>query len=158
MQQGIKPIKRSSFLAPLSREHHEDLLLAWKIKEGLRKKVGHERIVHYCLWFYKHHIEDHFKKEERGFAQILGSDHPMMQTMLEDHRAMREMLDKFAEDIQVNQAELEAFAGLINSHVRFEERQLFNYIEKIATKDQLQKLGETLTTEKLPEWKDAFWM
>ena len=31
----IKPLKRSKELAPLSREHHDGLLFAWKIKQGL---------------------------------------------------------------------------------------------------------------------------
>ena len=33
------PIKRSEYLKPLSRDHHQGLLLCWKIRTGLKKGI-----------------------------------------------------------------------------------------------------------------------
>ena len=40
-----KPIKRSKELVPLSKEHHEGLLFAWKIKQGLQNGIGIEAML-----------------------------------------------------------------------------------------------------------------
>jgi hypothetical protein len=48
----IKPIKRSAALSPLSREHHEGLLFAWKIRQGLQKNIDPERISKFTKWFW----------------------------------------------------------------------------------------------------------
>ena len=53
MEQNLKPLKRSQYLAPLSREHHETLLFTWKIKQGLSLKIELDRIVSFCNWFLK---------------------------------------------------------------------------------------------------------
>ena len=64
MDQNIKPIKRSTQLAPLSREHHEGLLFVWKIRQGIKKEVHPERMIAFVQWFWSTELEPHFRKEE----------------------------------------------------------------------------------------------
>ena len=50
----------------------------------------------------------------------------------------------------------------LESHVRFEERILFDEIQKIATRSELQKINEihcsTFSAEEVNEkWEDEFW-
>jgi len=61
----IKPIKRSKELAPLSREHHDGLLFAWKIKQGLANKTSIATLCSYTRWFWTNHMKPHFKDEEK---------------------------------------------------------------------------------------------
>ncbi len=42
-----KPQKRHIALQPLSREHHQGLLLSWKIRKGLSRKIEFDRIQNY---------------------------------------------------------------------------------------------------------------
>lgn len=153
-----KPIKRSPFLAPLSREHHEDLLLVWKIKAGLRKGVSIERIINYCAWFFSQHLFAHFEKEEKEFASLLSPDNPLFLQMKDDHRNIQAAVAFLSYNKKSCNLDLLEFADMLNRHVRFEERILYNYVESIATPEQLESMSCNVGICKPPEWKDQFWL
>ncbi|MFN2457081.1 MAG: hemerythrin domain-containing protein [Chitinophagaceae bacterium] len=157
MAKEIQPIKRSKQLAPLSREHHEGLLFVWKIRQGIKYNIVEERISSFCDWFWQHYLQQHFKKEELVLPQVLPASHPLMQQMFKEHKVIKNRLHDVYEDS--NYKMLEQLAQSINDHIRFEERQLFNEIEKAATPQQLNELAEQLKDEKKDAvWEDKFWM
>lgn len=158
MKELTTPIKRSKQLAPLSREHHESLLFAWKIRQGIKYGTSNESLVEYCNWFWENHLKDHFKKEEEAFSQILSVDHPMMKKMIDDHEAIEIKLKQLSE-FPGNEG-FERLAQIIIYHVRFEERELFNYIEQIAGNEKLNSISRSLVTEKSkdPKWNHWFWI
>ncbi len=158
MNTVIKPIKRSKFLAPLSREHHDDLLFSWKIHRGLAMGIKLDRIIRYCNWFYESHLKIHFMKEETALSRIISMEHPMMFRMLEDHEAIRMKLNMLNE--VPTPGRLEHLARFISRHVRFEEREMFHLIEAIANQDQLKKLYSDLISSSTSkeEWNDEFWI
>ena len=153
-----KPIKRSKYLVPLSREHHDGLLFSWKIHRGLALGIELERITHYCNWFYETHLKAHFRKEEYGLSKIISIDDPMMVRMLKDHEAIKMKLNILNEGATASR--LEHLAQFLGRHVRFEERELFNYIESMATTDQLKELFCDLNDAYCArqEWSDEFWI
>ncbi len=149
-----KPIKRNEFLAPLSREHHQALLLCWKIKTGFAKRVEIQRIKNYCDWFYKTHLLQHFEVEEKYVFTILGNENHRVQEALEQHQLLRELFNDSANiegSLQKIQTELE-------KHIRFEERILFNEVQEIATPQQLEIIRSIHPEEKFCDnTEDAFW-
>src|SRR4029078_13416586 len=128
-----RPIKRSKQLAPLSREHHETLLFTWKIRQGIKYGVSNKLIVEYCNWFWQIELKGHFKKEEAVLGMILPPDHPMMAKMLDDHQAIETQIRQLS--AYASEFGLERLGQVISDHVRYEERMLFNYVERIATSD-----------------------
>lgn len=156
MANEIKPIKRSLELTQLSKEHHEALLLVWKIRQGIRKGVAPERIARYCHWFWEAHLVGHFKREEELLPVVLSKDHLLLQKMLDDHDVIQRRVKGLPDN---NIESLELLAQSINDHVRFEERQLFNEVEKLATPEQLAIIAEGLNEEEsLAVWEDEFWI
>jgi hypothetical protein len=157
MKSIITPIKRSVQLVPLSQEHHEGLLFAWKINQGIKNGVSNDIIVSYCNWFWENHLQDHFNKEEKAFTWILGTDQPLIVKMLDDHEAIRAKLTELNE--APSEAGLERLAQIITYHTRFEERELYNYIQEVATEEQLNLIAEAVAekNERVDEWKYAFW-
>ncbi|HEY1115383.1 MAG TPA: hemerythrin domain-containing protein [Chitinophagaceae bacterium] len=151
-----KPIKRSQELTQLSKEHHEALLLVWKIRQGIRKGVDPERIAKYCRWFWDAHLVAHFQKEEELLPAVLHKDHPLLQKMLDDH----DVIQRRVKGLPDNSTQvLELLAQSINDHVRFEERQLFNEVERLATPEQLTLIAEGLNEEEpVLVWEDEFWI
>ncbi len=159
MAEEIKPIKRSPQLAQLSREHHDGLLFAWKIKQGIENKTPLELMRQYTLWFWRHHIKPHFYQEEKILLPYMPAGHPMAAKLLEDHDHIRELI--LGLDDEADKRTLVILADLLNAHIRFEERELFAHLEKILTPEQLDKIFEQL--EKHPvhfdqEWKEEFWV
>lgn len=54
-------------------------------------------------------------------------------------------------------ADLEVIAQAVNNHIRFEERQLFNEIEKVVPHEELRNLLIEEHSVSDQEWKDEFW-
>jgi hypothetical protein len=71
----LKPIKRSNELKALSREHHDGLLLCWKINTGLNKNIALDRITSYLVDFFDHSIEAHFAEEENYVYPLIDPGH-----------------------------------------------------------------------------------
>ena len=150
------PIKRHEALQDLSRDHHEALLVCFKIRQGLKADVQPERIMSYLRHFYQQHLLNHFREEEEILFPVIGNTHPMVQTALEQHKRLREL---FTSEVE-SEPQLQEIEKLLKEHVRFEERQLFNEIERQAGEQVLRKLNERLHQhhpERNDNWSDKFW-
>ena len=56
---------------------------------------------------------------------------------------------------------LQNFADILEKHVRFEERQLFNFLQDNISETELSKIAAALKArehEEEPVWTDAFWI
>lgn len=164
MPEEIKPIKRSPQLAPLSREHHDGLLFAWKIKQGIENKTSLEVMRRFALWYWRHHIKPHFFQEEKILLPYLSADDPMATRLHEEHDHIRELI--LGLDDEADHRTLVILSDLLNKHIRFEERELFIHLEKILSAEQLDSIYSEL--EKHPVhceqdpmaigWKEEFWV
>lgn len=150
-----KPIKRSLALQGVSREHHHGLLLCWKIRTGFSKGISEERIKKYVDWFYTTHLIPHFELEENYIFPILGNNHEMTKKALSQHKRLHRLFtntDTPSKSLSLIEEELEG-------HIRFEERVLFNEIQKIATEEQLRIISKIHTDEKFNDnTNDTFWI
>ncbi len=149
-----KPIKRHKALQPLSRQHHFGLLFSWKIRKGLSKNIAVERLQEYTKWFYQKEIKPHFNDEEKYLFPILDEDNELIVRALKEHGRLKSLFNYEENPLKsLTQLEEELVA-----HIRFEERVLFNEIQKVATEAQLQKIDEIHSNlEKSPVYHDPFW-
>lgn len=150
-----KPIKRDKSIQPLSREHHHNLLLCWKIRTGFSKGVELQRMKKYADWFFKTHVLPHFKIEEAYLFPVLGAENEMVKRALAEHRRLKRL---FGDKTEIERS-LSLIEEELEAHVRFEERTLFNEIQKVATKEQLALIAEKHTEGKFQEnTEDEFWL
>ena len=153
------PIKRSQELAPFSREHHEALLFVWKIRQGIKYKTDISILASYCRWFWENYLNDHFQKEEAAFKGVLPANNPMLEKMLDDHDAIRSKIEQLTQ-FPAEQS-FERLAQIIQYHVRFEERELFAYMQQTLTEAELEMIA---THDNKPgndvdaRWEDSFWI
>lgn len=151
--QAGSPIKRHPGLRALSREHHHALLLVWKIREGLRRNVTGERIEKYLHWFFSTHIIPHMEFEEKKVYPLAGN-HPFVTKAIDHHTQLR--LLATARSVEANQ--LLALADLLEQHIRFEERTLFNLIQERVPGSTLDQLHDSAATGSfLENEEDMFW-
>jgi hemerythrin-like domain-containing protein len=154
----IKPLKRSKELAPLSREHHDGLLFAWKIKQGLANGTSIETLCNYTRWFWSNHIKTHFKDEEKVLVKFLPADNPLVLQMFKEHAQIRDLIISL--DKEPDSSSLQLLAEFVNNHIRFEERELFAYAERTLTWEQLNEIYKDLPHDFHcgTEWRDEFWV
>ncbi len=149
-----KPIKRHEGLKTLSREHHHGLLLCWKIRAGIKKNIELSRIKKYADWFYNTHLIPHFEAEEKYFFPILGNENELIKKALSEHRRLKRLF----EDISDLHKSLGQIEEELERHIRFEERAVFNEIQKKATQTQLLFLEQFHSEEKFKDnLIDVFW-
>lgn len=158
MSKEIKPIKRSKQLTPLSKEHHDGLLFAWKIKQGLKNGTDIKVIAQYVQWFWENHLQEHFREEEEILAPHLPGDNELLKQMVDEHQEIESM-------IHINENIPDAnlllnLAQAVDDHIRFEERQFFPYAEKAIPEKELNLIYEQLSKEPASRenWEVEFWV
>ncbi len=149
------PIRRHESLQFLSREHHQGLLLSWKIRKGISGRIDSERIKNYITWFYEEHLVPHFQVEESHVFTVLGNNHPLVIQALAEHRNLEKLITGDLKETIT----LQEIADALEQHIRFEERTLFNEIEKVVTPEQLRSINELHAEAPFCEnEKDKFWL
>jgi hemerythrin-like domain-containing protein len=153
-----QPLKRSAELAPLSREHHDGLLFVWKLREGVKQNIAPGRLKDFTIFFWQQHIKPHFYQEEQVLAKYIPQENLLLQQMREEHALIRETMLSLG--IDASAANFTSLADILDKHIRFEERQLFQWAEENLTKEQLQEISKQLEEHPLTcaEWTDEFWL
>lgn len=149
------PIKRNEFLKSISREHHHGLLICWKIRTGLKNKIEPERIKRYTDWFWETHLKPHFEIEEKYVFPILGNEHELVKKALTEHRRLNRIFESTTEHLK----NLSLIEEELESHIRFEERILFNEIQANATTEQLELVKQYhFDVPFVDDLTDPFWV
>ncbi len=149
-----KPLKRHEALKPLSRQHHFGLLFSWKLRKGFVKNISMPRLKAYADWFFIQEIKPHFKLEEDHIFPVLGNRHPLVKRALKEHRR----IERLFHDHENPYNSLSLLEKELESHIRFEERELFTEIQETASPEELEKIEEIhFDTVSKEEYPDPFW-
>ena len=154
-----KPIKRREELVPLSKDHHLSLLFCWKIRQGLKMNVSPGRIKPYIKYFWQHHMQPHFLEEEK-FLFVLNND-KKVEKALQEHEQIKDLIENMMLAGQKDEAiQLLQLTDVVEAHVRYEERELFPYLEKELNIMQLKQISQQLnqTSQLKDDFEDAFWI
>jgi hypothetical protein len=160
MKEPVKPIKRHEALTQFSREHHFGLLLVWKIRQGLKMNLDPVRIGDYIIYFFDEELSEHFRSEEIDLFVKLSESDPLRQQAFQEHEVICDLVDKIRND-KSSKHFLQKFADELESHIRFEERILFNHIQdKVSTEELISLLVRHGKRECDIDnnWKDQFWI
>lgn len=143
---------------PLSREHHDGLLLCWKIRFGIKNELDAARIAGYVRYFWDTHLKEHFLDEEKYLFPLLPADDSKCIRAVREHRNIEAHI--IAGSTKPSYPTLSKLADELEAHIRFEERDLFNTIEQLADKTQLEKAGVQIADRIHATdyaWNDRFW-
>ena|SRR5690606_14233671 len=156
-----KPLKRHPALIPLSQDHHFGLLLTWKIRQGFNRGVDMQRILDYVEYFVNEYLEKHFLNEEQHLFSYLAKNDLLRKEAEDQHEYLRKLFRKMTSGSAVEEADLKEYADSLESHIRFEERKLFPYIQVELTDEDLKEFQAKMEMihEKVEEhWEDEFWV
>jgi hypothetical protein len=141
--------RRSEALIGLSRDHHQALA------EALRLKRAHQGTAT-TVWprflrFWDNGGSAHFSEEESvllpAYAAVADPEHPVVVRTLLEHVLIRAKIRSIrAEDVPPV-SELNLLGRWLELHVRLEERALFPLIEDALPESALRELAEALTAD-----------
>lgn len=155
----VNPIRRHPSIVPFSRDHHFGLLLCWKIRQGIKIQVDAERISDYVIYFFEKALVPHFRLEEEQLFPLFPEGHAGCQQALREHTQLEFLVNELRRD-KTGKVILQAFADLLEKHIRFEERILFNQLQtEIYDPQVTDDRSNHLTREDDPDlhWEDHFW-
>lgn len=136
-------MKRSDALAPLSRQHHQGLFAAMKLKRADAAGADDARAAFVDYW--EREGRDHFRVEEEvllpAYARHGEHDHPAVVRVLVDHVDLRRRGEDVAAVADPDPAALNELGERLERHIRHEERVLFPLIEEALPPDELARLA-----------------
>jgi hemerythrin-like domain-containing protein len=139
-------MRRSAALAGLSRDHHQALFVAQRLRRADAASAQEARAAFLDYW--QEHGRGHFVAEEEVLLpalEPLGADErpEVVRTVLE-HTAIRRAAARLDADVEPELERLQALGTLLHDHVRFEERVLFALLESQLDDEALAALGARL--------------
>jgi hemerythrin HHE cation binding domain-containing protein len=144
------PVKRSSELRPLSSEHHQALLVAFQLKQGLAghgDSAGAPKDLPGLVALARRYEEALLRTHTRAEEELLGRhlDEQSLRRLKFEHAELIRLME-LARNGQPAEARagLQAFADLLERHIRWEERELFPRLEHLVPPDDLVHVGAEL--------------
>ena len=139
-------MKRSSALAPLSRDHHHALVVAAQLRRVTPFTAEPARDAFLAYW--SEEGREHFREEEEillpAYGRHANPHHPLVARVLCEHVAIRALaiaMDAPSPPIAV----LQELGLALSDHVRLEERSLFPLIEETVPPAELERLAAQLS-------------
>jgi hemerythrin-like domain-containing protein len=141
---------RDKNLIPLSHQHQHALALCVRIDRGVQGgDVETEPWQAEIQQIYEQEIALHFAAEEKEVfpaAQKFAELRKLVQELLAEHARLRDFFAR-ATERNLSAAGLREFAGILSGHIRKEERQLFEELQRLLPADDLAALGNALDKE-----------
>ena len=153
-------MKRNKNLVNLSSEHHDGLVISLRIKKALEKLDNQTIIINYIKHLWSS-LNNHFKQEESNFLayNCIDSKNELIKRMLDEHKQFEILVQNLSES-KTKKEDLTKFAELLNDHIRFEERELFPFIEESLSEEELKQIGINIEETHQPldkNWGPKFW-
>jgi hemerythrin-like domain-containing protein len=139
---------RDRNLHPLSRQHHNGLALVVMVERAFAYDSSPAAVDRQCrraIDRFDLELVNHFSLEESllfpAIEHALGP-HPLVAPLLAEHRRMEALIARLRAD--PSRETLEEFLALLRSHIRKEENELFEDVQKRLPPEVLASLGPLL--------------
>ena len=136
-----KAMLRDPNLIPLSRQHQHGLALCVLTRRSMAQDSSTEnisRLAGRVIDQYDLELTNHFEIEEQVLFPACG-ELPLIRTLVAEHRAMEAFVGRLrsAPTAEV----LEQFCHLLSTHIRREENELFEEIQRSLPREVLERAG-----------------
>src|SRR6266404_6101777 len=132
---------RDPSLIPLSRQHHNGLALCVLSRRSLAADSSPQSVANVArrvIDRYELELVNHFEIEEQVLFPVCGPM-PLISELREEHRAIEAIVAQLR--AAPSAARLEQFFELLSGHIRREERELFEQIQRTLPREVLDRMG-----------------
>ncbi len=136
-------MKRDLSLQPLSWQHHDTLMACLMIEKGVKKNADVKILQDFTRHIWEKDIDTHFRLEENHLIPHLRKNHfpeYLLKSLLNDHDLLRNISTRLLNGGATHKLFL-SFANLLEQHVRFEERVVFEKAQELIPEEELQKVA-----------------
>lgn len=139
---------RDKSLIPLSQQHHNGLALCVLTERSLGQDPSPEnvaKLARRAVDRYELELTNHFELEETAlFPAVLDElgDLPLIDELLREHRQLEGLVERLRTG--ATQELLAEFTSLLRRHIRKEENELFEQIQRRLSRPLLDSVGRQL--------------
>jgi len=138
---------RDKNLVPLSRQHQHALALCVRLDRALQSgDVDGEAWSEEIRQIFALEVSTHFAAEEKVVfpaAAEFPNLHPLVEELLAEHFNLRDLFTR-ATTATLDVNSLRSFVDQLSSHIRKEERQLFEGLQQVMTPVEFTRVGKAL--------------
>jgi len=131
---------RNRSLIPLSQQHHNGLALCVLTERSLREDASASnvgKLARKAIDRYELELTNHFEIEERILFPAI--DSPLITGLIAEHRLLEALIGRMR--AEPTAALLLEFTALLRAHIRREENELFEDIQRRLPRERLDSLG-----------------
>jgi len=135
---------RDPNLIPLSRQHQQALALCVLTRRALAADSSDEsiaRLARRAVDQYELEIANHFEIEEQALFPACGPM-PLIDQLVGEHRALEALIAQLRG--APSAALLKQFCALLSGHIRREESELFEQIQRSLPQEALNRVGSEI--------------
>jgi hemerythrin-like domain-containing protein len=132
---------RDPSLIPLSQQHHNGLALCVLVRRSLAADGSAENVARQARRIidrYELELVNHFEIEEQVLFPICGAA-PLVAELIADHRALEAFISALRAAASADL--LEQFCARLSGHIRREENELFEQIQRALPREVLDRAG-----------------
>jgi hemerythrin-like domain-containing protein len=135
---------RDPSLIPLSHQHHNGLALCVMTRRSLAADSSAQnvaKLARRAIDRYELELSNHFEIEEQVLFPLCG-EIALISELVAEHRAMEGQISQMRTGASAEL--LEAFCELLSSHIRREEKELFEEIQRTLPREVLDRAGKEI--------------
>ncbi len=135
---------RDPSLIPLSRQHHNGLSLCVLTRRSLAADTSPDnlaKLAQRVIDRYEVELVNHFEIEEQVLFPACGPL-TIVQELLSEHRALEGLVQQLR--TEPSAMLLEQFCALLTAHIRREESELFEEIQRTLPREVLDQTGQEI--------------
>jgi hemerythrin-like domain-containing protein len=137
-------VLRDRSLIPLSQQHHNSLSLCVLTERSLREHssaANVAKLARKAIDRYELELANHFEIEESILFPAVES-HALVPGLIAEHRQLEALIGLLREEPTA--ALLLEFTALLRTHIRREESELFQDIQRLLSRELLDSLGKEI--------------
>ena len=139
---------RDRSLVPLSHQHHNGLafcVLTERSLAGSASEANVAKLARYAIDRYEIELTNHFDLEEGTLFPAIRDelgDLPLVHELVAEHRKIEALIEMLRHT--PSQRTLHELVTLLRSHIRREENELFQEVQKRLSREGLDRIGAVL--------------
>jgi hypothetical protein len=135
---------RDPSLIPLSHQHHNGLALCVLTRRSLAADPSPgniDRLARRVIDRYELELVNHFEIEEQVLFPVCGPL-PLIERLVGEHRAIEALVARLRGEPSA--ALLEEFCAMLSGHIRSEENELFEKIQRTLPREIMDQAGHEI--------------
>jgi hemerythrin-like domain-containing protein len=137
-------VLRDRSLIPLSQQHHNGLSLCVLTERSLREDssaANVAKLARKAIDRYELELTNHFEIEESILFPAV-DNHALIPGLISEHRQLEALIGRLREEPTTTL--LLEFTTLLRTHIRREENELFEDIQRLVPRELLDSLGKEI--------------